>query len=348
MDRIDFGRKYLHLKGPFQLRIDVRSMIVSAIFLIAIIAIALFSLMVGTLTLSVAEVFSALIGEMTGFKRTVVIEWRLPRILAAIVFGAALAVSGAIFQSITRNPLGSPDILGFTSGSYTGALVVMLIIKSMTFTTIATGAFVGGFATAAIMYLLAFRKGIQSYRLIIVGIAISTILSSFNSMLLLQSQAEVALTAGAWGVGSLNGVTWNLMLPASLLILVLLIFAFIMNRPLREMELGKDVARSHGVHFERTQLILIVIAVALVASATAIMGPVTFVALAAPQIALRFTKMAESLAPTATVGAFVLLSADVLAQRLIPEMILPVGVLTLSIGGLYFVWLLFYQARSAT
>jgi iron complex transport system permease protein len=347
MGRIDFGRNYLQLKGPVKLRLDVRSMIVTAIFLAAVIAIALFSLMVGTLKLSVAEVFSVLIGETTGFKRTVVIDWRLPRVLAAIVFGAGLAISGSIFQSITRNPLGSPDILGFTSGSYTGALVVMLVIKSMSFTNIALGSLIGGFATAFVIYLFAFRKGTQGFRLIIVGIAISTVLGSVNSMLLLQSQAEVALTAGAWGVGSLNGIDWYHVIPAIILVLVLLIFAAIMNRPLREMELGEDAAKSHGVQIERTQILLIVIAVALTATATAIMGPVTFVALAAPQIALRFTKTAESLAPTATVGAFVLLSADVLAQRMIPGMILPVGVLTLSLGGIYLVWLLFHQARSA-
>ncbi|MDQ0155344.1 FecCD family ABC transporter permease [Robertmurraya andreesenii] len=346
MDRIDFGRKYIHLKGPVKLRLDVRSMSVTAIFLAAVLALGLFSLMVGTLKLSIVEVFSAFSGELTGLKRTVVIDWRLPRVIAAIVFGAGLAISGAIFQSITRNPLGSPDILGFTSGSYTGALVVMLVIKSMSFTTIAFGSLIGGFATAIIIYLFAFRNGTQGFRLIIVGIAISTVLGSINSMLLLQSKAEVALTAGAWGVGSLNGIDWYHVLPGILLVLVLLILAVIMNRPLREMELGKDASKSHGVHFERTQFLLILIAVALTAVATAIMGPVTFVALAAPQIALRFTNTAESLAPTAAVGAFVLLSADVLAQRMIPGMILPVGVLTLSLGGLYLVWLLFHQARS--
>ena len=348
MGRIDFGRKYVQLKGPMRMRLDVRSMCVTAVFLAAVIALSLFSLMVGTYKLSIAEVFSALFGEMTGFKQTVVIDWRLPRVIAAIVFGAGLAVSGSIFQTITRNPLGSPDILGFTTGAYTGALVVMLVFKSMSFTPIAIGALIGGLATAFIIYLFAFRKGTQGFRLIITGIAVSTILGSFNSMLLLQSQAEVALTAGAWGVGSLNGIDWAHVIPAIVLVLVLLIFAMIMNRPLREIELGKDVAKSHGVHFERAQLILIVIAVALTASATAIMGPVTFVALAAPQIAQRFTNTAESLAPTAAVGAFVLLSADVLAQRIIPGMLLPVGVLTLSLGGLYLTWLLFHQARSAT
>ncbi|MGE7932210.1 FecCD family ABC transporter permease [Viridibacillus arvi] len=347
MRRIDFGREYVQLKGPVKLRLDVRSMCITGIFLAAIIAISLFSLMVGTYKVSVMEVFSALFGDLTGFKRTVVIDWRLPRVVAAIVFGAGLAVSGAIFQSITRNPLGSPDILGITSGSYTGALVVMLVFKSMSFASIAVGALIGGFATALMIYLFAFRKGTQGFRLIIAGIAISTILGSANSMLLLQSEAEMALTAGAWGVGSLNGLDWTHVLPVIVLVLVLLVFAMFLNRPLREMELGRDAAQSHGVHFERTQLLLIVVAVALTASATAIMGPVTFVALAAPQIALRFTKTAESLIPTATMGAFILLSADVVAQRIIPETVLPVGVLTLSLGGLYLTWLLFRQARSA-
>ncbi len=350
MGRIDFGRRYIQLKGPVKLRLDVRSMSVTAIFFAAVIALSLFSLMVGTYKLSIAEVFSALFGfgEITDFKRTVVIDWRLPRVLSAIVFGAGLAISGAIFQSITRNPLGSPDILGFTSGSYTGALVVMLVFKSMSFTPIAIGSLIGGLATALIIYLFAFRKGTQGFRLIIAGIAISTILGSINSVLLLKSKAEVALTAGAWGVGSLNGVDWVHVLPGTLFVIILLILAMILNRPLREMELGKDAAKSHGVNFDLTQLFLIVVAVSLTAVATAIMGPITFVALAAPQIALRFTKSAESLVPTATVGAFVLLSADVLAQRGIPGMILPVGVLTLTLGGFYLIWLLFHQARSAT
>lgn len=346
MRPIDFGRRYIRLKGPVKLRIDMRSMIVTAILLGATAAIALFALMVGTLTLSVQDVFSALIGQATGMTRTVVIEWRLPRVLAAIIFGGALAVSGAIFQSLTRNPLGSPDIIGFSAGSYTGVLIVLLVSGSSSFISVATGALVGGFTTAILIYLLAFRKGTQGFRLIIVGIAISAILGSVNSMLLLQSKAEVALTAAAWGVGSLNGIDWKHVLPAILLVIFLLICAVMMNRPLRQIELGEDAAKSHGVRIERSQLLLIFVAVALTAVPTAVMGPVSFVALAAPQIAQRFTKSVESLIPAAAMGAFLLMGADVLAQRIIPGMIFPVGVVTLSLGGVYLVWLLFQQARS--
>lgn len=330
------------------MRIDVRSISVTAILLGATLAIALFGLMVGTLQLSAHDVFSALSGEATKMTRTIVVEWRLPRVLAAIIFGAGLAVSGAIFQSLTRNPLGSPDIIGFTSGSYTGALIVILVSSSTSFIGIAAGALIGGITTAILIYVLAFRKGTQGFRLIIVGIAVSTILSSFNSMLLLKSKAEVALTAAAWGVGSLNGISWAQALPAMLIVVLLLICAAAMNRPLREMELGEDAAKSHGIRMERSRITLILIAVVLTAAPTAVMGPVSFVALAAPQIALRFTKSAQSFAPVAAMGAFLLLGADIVAQRIISGTILPVGVVTLSLGGIYLLWVLFQQARSAS
>jgi iron complex transport system permease protein len=164
--------------------------------------------------------------------------------------------------------------------------------------------------------------------------------------MLLKSQDDIALTAGAWAVGSLNGVSWSNVLPAIVLVVALLALASALNASLCEMELGKDTAKSHGVHFEKNQFLLILIAVGLTASATAITGPVAFVALAAPQIARFFTRTSSSIAPAASVGAFVMLSADVLAQRIIPGVILPVGVLTLSVGGLYLVWLLFKQART--
>jgi iron complex transport system permease protein len=331
-----------------KLRIDVKDIMVTLILLGATFIIAVFSLMAGSLQLSMQDIFTVFIGQETGMPRTVIIEWRLPRIIAAIIFGAGLAVSGAIFQSLTRNPLGSPDIIGFTSGSYTGALISLLVFGSTSYVGTAMGALIGGFTTAIIIYLFAFRKGALGFRLIIVGIAISAILGSVNSMLLLKSNAEVALTAAAWGVGSLNGVNWEQIIPAMILVLLLLAFASMLNRPLREMELGEDTAKSHGVHIERSQLLLILAAVGLTAAPTAVMGPISFVALVAPQIVLRFTKSAGSFLPVAAMGALLLLGADIIAQRIIPNIILPVGVVTLSVGGIYLVWLLFHQARSTS
>ncbi|MEI3611510.1 FecCD family ABC transporter permease [Pseudogracilibacillus sp. SO30301A] len=347
MSHIDFGRRYIRIKKPFKWRIDIRSLVVTSILFVITMVIGALALMMGSLDVSGQDVLSALTGKATGMTKTIVVEWRLPRVVAAIIFGAGLAVSGAIFQSITRNPLGSPDIIGFSSGSYTGALLVMLGTGPVSYLGVAAGALAGGFITAILIYLFAFRQGTQGFRLIIVGIAISTILGSFNNMLLIKNEAEVALTAASWGIGSLNGIGWKHIIPAMIFVVLLLFCAWVMTRPLREMELGYDVSKSHGVRIERSQIILILIAVALIAAPTAVMGPVSFVALAAPQIVLRFAKTAESLIPSAAMGALLLLAADVLAQQIVPDIILPVGVITLSIGGLYLVWLLYHQARSA-
>ena len=347
LQKIDFGRKYIWIKRPIKMRIDIRNLVVTLVFVLAVLALAVYALVSGTIQLSFADVLGAFSGEVTGFERTVLIDWRLPRILAAIFFGAGLAISGSIFQSITQNPLGSPDVLGFSTGSYTGALIVMLVIKSFSFLAVAAGALIGGLATAFIIYLFAFRQGTQSFRLIIAGIAISNMLGSINSLMLLKTQDDIALTAGAWAVGSLNGVSWSTVVPAMTAVIILLILAGILNHSLREMELGRDVAKSHGVSFEKNRFFLILIAVGLTASATAVIGPVAFVALVSPQITQRFTNSSSSFAPTAIVGSFVMLSSDVLAQHIIPDSILPVGVLTLFVGGLYLVWLLFRQARTS-
>src|SRR5690625_699098 len=232
MRHIDFGRHYVQLKGPLKWRIDVRNIVVTIILLVAIIMVGIFALTMGSMELSVQEVLTALAGQAAGAANTIVVEWRLPRVIAAIIFGAGLAVSGSIFQSLTRNPLGSPDIIGFSSGSYTGALLVMLGTGSASYLGVAAGALAGGFVAAILIYLLAVRKGTQGFRLIIVGIAISTILGSVNSMLLLRNDAEVAVNAAAWRIGSLNGIDLKHVVPGTIFVIFLLFCAWMMNRPL--------------------------------------------------------------------------------------------------------------------
>ena len=147
-------------------------------------------------------------------------NWRLPRVLLALMLGAALGMSGAIFQSLTRNPLGSPDIIGFNSGAYTGALVVILLIGG-TYYEIAVGALVGGIATAAVVYLLAYKRGVQGFRLIIVGIAISAMLGSVNTWMILKAKLDDAMAAAVWGAGSLNGLGWTQVWPVVVVLAIL-------------------------------------------------------------------------------------------------------------------------------
>src|SRR5690606_22829557 len=141
----------------------------------AIVVVALIALSLGDYPLSIPEVLAAVFTDQ-GFASRIVLEWRLPRIVAAIAFGAALGASGALFQTLTRNPLGSPDIIGFSTGAYTGAILVITIAGGG-FVAVSAGALAGGLVTAGVVYVLAWRGGIQGFRLIIVGIAVTAALS---------------------------------------------------------------------------------------------------------------------------------------------------------------------------
>jgi iron complex transport system permease protein len=196
------------------------------------------------------------------------------------------------------------------------------------------------------VYVFAYRRGVQGFRLIIVGIAVSAMLASLNTWMILKAELEVAMAAAVWGAGSLNGVSWDQVAIGGALIAVLLMLAGMLSRPMRQMELGDDTAASQGVRIAVSRLGLIVVGVALTATVTAASGPIAFIALAAPQIARRLARTAGiTLAPAAFVGALMLGAADFVAQHVAPTP-LPVGVITVMIGGGYLGWLLFTEART--
>lgn len=343
--QVDFGRRMLVVRRRrLAVRIELRSIVVCGALAVAVLVLALVALVTGSYELSIGQVASALTGRETGLVHDVVVEWRLPRVVAAVVFGAALGVSGALFQSLTRNPLASPDVVGFSSGSYTGALIVIILING-SYLQVAGGALLGGIATALLVYVLAWRGGVQGFRLIIVGIAVSAMLSSLNTWMILRAELEVAMSAAAWGAGSLNGVSWDQVGIGGALIAALLLLAGMLSRPMRQMELGDDAASAQGVRIGVVRLGLITVGVALTATVTAASGPIAFIALAAPQIARRLARTAGiTLMPAAFVGALLLLAADFVAQHVAPTP-LPVGVITVMIGGSYLGWLLFTEAR---
>ena len=343
--RVDFGRRVLVLRrGRLSTRIDLRSLVVCSALAIVVIAVALVALATGSYQLSLGQVASALRGGETGLVHDIVVEWRLPRVAATVVFGAALGVSGAMFQSLTRNPLASPDVIGFSTGSYTGALIVIILING-SYQQVAGGALLGGLTTAVLVYLFAYRRGVQGFQLIIVGIGVSAMLGSLNTWMMLKADLEVAMSAAAWGAGSLNGISWDQVVVGSAFIAVLLVLAGLLSRPMRQMELGDDAAASQGVRVGAVRLGLVVVGVALIATVTAASGPIACIALAAPQIARRVARTPGiTLAPAAYVGALLLGAADFFAQHIAPTP-LPVGVITVMIGGSYLGWLLFTEAR---
>jgi iron complex transport system permease protein len=318
--------------------------IVSVLLAVVAIVGAVLALGWGDYPLSPGEVLAALFSPDDGFASVIVREWRAPRVVAALVFGAALAVSGALFQTLTRNPLGSPDVIGFSTGAYTGALLVITVIGTSALST-SLGALAGGLATAGLVYALASRRGVQGFRLIIVGIGVTAMLHSVNTWLLLRAEAEVAMAASIWGAGSLALADWEGVVPAVVGVGVVLLGTSVLLSPLRQLELGDDVARAHGVRVEVSRLAVLVAGVALTAIVTAAAGPIAFVSLAAPQIARRLTRSAGlPLVPSALVGAAVLLVADLLAQHVLAGTV-PVGVVTIVLGGGYLLWLVAQEAR---
>jgi iron complex transport system permease protein len=343
--RVDFGRRVLVLRHrSIAVRFDRRAVTVRAVLALAVVVMSVLALMTGSYQLSPGQVISALAGGETGLVQDIVVEWRLPRVVAALVFGAALGVSGAVFQSMLRNPLADPGIIGFSQGSYTGALIVILVVNG-TYWQLVGGALLGGMATAVAVYVLAYRRGVKGFRLIVVGIGVSAMLSSLNTWLILKAELEQAMAAAAWGSGSLNGVSWNQVVIGGGCVAVLLLLAAMSSRPMRQMELGDDAAASHGVRVSPARLGLVVVGVALTATVTAASGPIVFVSLLAPQIGRRLERGAGiTLVPAAFVGALLCLAADYLAQHVAPTP-LPVGVVTVMLGGGYLGWLLFTEAR---
>jgi iron complex transport system permease protein len=325
-----------------------RSVLVGTALVLIALALTAVSLSRGDFPLSAGELLQALLGR-GGFATTVVLEWRLPRSLAALVFGAALALSGAIFQTLTRNPLGSPDVLGFSTGAYTGVLLLTLVAGPaatgvLGAATTTVGALVGGLGTAVIVYLLARRDGVQGFRLIVVGIGVAAMLHALNVWMLLQAKEEVAMAASMWGAGTLSLIDWNSLLPV-LVLLIVVVPALALCVPLmQQLELGDDAAAVHGVAVERTRRRILLLAVVLVAAVTALSGPIAFVALSAPQIAKRLVRgTGIPLAASAATGAVLLSGADLVAQHVLPTA-LPVGVITIVLGGLYLVALLLSPA----
>ncbi|MFD7095814.1 FecCD family ABC transporter permease [Streptomyces xanthophaeus] len=333
--------------GGVSMRVQGRTAAVTALLVAALVVLIGITLTTGDFELSVGEVFQALTGNGSGAADFVVNTLRMPRILTAVFVGAALAVSGAILQSLTRNSLGSPDIIGFTNGSAVGALVVIIVLHG-SMTQIALGALAGGLATALVVHLLMIGRGIQGFRLVVIGIGVSALLLAVNSYLITRATFQEALEAQSWLIGSLGNRLWTHANAIGLALAVLLPPAFLLSRRLSMVEMGDTTAGALGVDVTRTRTALLVISVALAAFATAVTGPIWFIALAAPQVVRRLTRSSgPALLPSALMGAFLLLLSDLVVQRAFAPALLPVGTATGAIGGLYLIWLLITESRKS-
>ena len=346
--KINEGYRSLVVRNNlFSFKIPLRILSVSLILLVVGMAAAIIAITLGDFPITLGQVLQAIGGVGEKFNLLIVREWRLPVAIAAVVFGALLGLGGAIFQSLTRNPLGSPDIIGFDAGSYTAVVLLILVAGNTQYWNIAGVSILGGIITALVVYLLSWRKGVQGFRLIVVGIGVSAMLNSINSYIITRADVEDAMVVGFWAAGSINRVTWTSLIPSIIIAAVIFILAALLARSLQHMEMGDDTATTHGFRAGPARLALIVVGVATTAIVTAAAGPIGFVALAAPQLARRLTHSpGVSLWPSAAMGA-ALLSIAHLASLVIAEFYrpIPVGLITVSIGGCYMIWLLIRETR---
>lgn len=350
--RVDFGYAHrdLRLGRAIAIRIRGRSAVVNIALTSIAIGLAVLAIGIGDYPISPARVVGTLLGQGDEFERMVVIEWRLPAAIAAVAFGALLGLGGAIFQSLTRNPLGSPDVIGFDAGSYSAVVLTIILMGSTGYWSIATAAIVGGLLTAFLVYILSYRRGVQGFRLIIVGLAVSAVLGSINAYLITRADISDAMTVGFWGAGSLSRVSWESLPPSLIIALVIFIAAGLLSPALRQLELGDDAALAQGVNAGRSRLALLVTGVASTAVVTAAAGPIGFVALAAPQLARRITRTPGISVVSATCMGAALLSAAQSLSLVVAQAYqrVPVGLITVCLGGLYLIWLLIRETRRTT
>ena len=338
----DAGRLWI-VVGRRSVLITPRHVIVGLILLVLSLAVAVVSLRLGKFPVTTQEVIDALQGQGRKIVQVVVVKWKLPRIVLGLVAGLALGVAGALFQTITRNPLGSPDLIGFSTGAQTGILVsVLLLPGSMLSTSLAS--FIGGAAVGAVTYLVSLRGGFTGLRFILVGIAISSMLVSVNRWLLVRVDDDEGLGALKAITGTLGAARWPVVAPTCLAIGVTVTLILLASRHLQVLSLGEQVATILGSPTRRASAVLILLGTVLVAVVTMAAGPIGFVALVAPHLARLLTGSPQSpLLVSGLTGSLLMVGADLLSQLVLESM--PVSVVTNAVGGLYLMVALTVAAR---
>jgi iron complex transport system permease protein len=291
------------------------------------------------------EVLRVLAGQLVPGASFTVGELRLPRALTGALAGLAFGLSGVTFQTMLRNPLASPDIIGITSGASAAAVFAILVL-GLSGPVVSGIAVVAALVVAASIYGLARRGTELGGRLILIGIGVGAMLHALVSYLLLRADPFAVAGALRWLTGSLNSVFWEAIPPLAIAVAVFGPVLAIASRRLQALELGDQTATSLGVHVDRTRLLLVLCAVGLAAFATAATGPIAFVAFLAGPIAARLVGPGASrVLPAALIGAILVLVSDEIGQFAFDTRF-PVGVVTGVLGAPYLIYLLIRTNRS--
>ncbi|MFI7443558.1 FecCD family ABC transporter permease [Nonomuraea indica] len=338
--------------GGLSWQVRLRGTVLTLAGLLLLGLLMALNMRLGDIDMSLAEVVRATF-DPADAGHFVVMELRLPRALTGALVGGALALSGAIIQSIARNPLASPEILGVTTGA--SVAVVAGVVLSGSAYGGASGLFsavgipalalLGGLVGAVTVYALAWRRGLDGYRLVLVGIGVAAVFTNVKYWLLTVGDVNDTGRAMVWISGSLNGRGWEHVVPVALALAVLVPLTLLGTRSLAALRFGDDTVTALGVRMNLSRALMIFAAVLLAAVATASAGPIAFVALAAPQIALRLARCPQPpLLSSAVIGAVLTAGADLIARTAFSPLELPVGIVTAVLGAPYLIHLI-WRAR---
>ena len=296
------------------------------------------TLLLGVGPVEVIDHLADLLG--LGGDRSFPVRLRLPRLVTALAVGAAFGLAGALFQTVLRNPLASPDIIGVTGGaSLAGAWAILF--AGLTGVWVSVAAFAGAALVAATILLLSWSGGLSGYRFVLVGVALAFVCQSGIGYLVTRSQVEDVRSALVWMVGAIGTPTWDSIAVLGVCLLVLFPLAGYAGWRLRAMQLGDETAAGLGLKVGRDRLLVLVLGVALAAVATAFVGPIAFVAFMSAPIARRLLPAAgAALVPSALVGGVVVVGAELVCEHLLTGLEVPVGIVTGVIGAPYLLWLL--------
>lgn len=316
-----------------------RSVLVTTVLAVITFGLFVLTMMVGSYYVSAFDV----VGSAFRLRDDPAIDFvvrdlRLPTASAALAVGVALGISGIVFQKLLGNPLASPDFVGVSSGASLFAVSSIVIFNAGS-AAISGSALAGALLSALLIYLLAWRDGISGYRFILIGIAVSEFLLSIVGYIVASADLYEAREAMTWLVGSVGQAGSGELRTLLIALVILVPAALLLERPLRTLELGDDTAKALGSRVEMNRLALLALSIVLIGFATAVAGPIMFVALIAGPIAQRLTGPAGGVLAAGLVGAIIVLGADFVSSHLLPTS-LPTGVMTGIIGAPYLIWLL--------
>ncbi|AWB89644.1 FecCD family ABC transporter permease [Salinibacterium hongtaonis] len=324
-----------------------RAAIVSLVLLVVILVLTVVGVSNGSFSIEPSRILATLFGQGERAEEFVLFRLRLPASVLGILVGAAFGVAGALFQTLLRNPLASPDIIGISGGASVAAAFGILIL-GVSGAMVSLLAFVGAVIVALAIYSLSYRGGITGMRFVLIGVGFAFMAQSVLGYLLSRGDVREASQALTWMVGGLGGADWQGIAVLAIALAVLLPLVAVLAPQLSMMQLGDDVAASLGVSVHRTRQGVLAVAVAMTAVAVAFAGPIAFVAFVSAPIARRLVGGgALALVPSALVGATVVLTADLLGTYLIPGASVPAGVITAIIGAPYLLWLIAASSRQS-